>query len=114
MFFCCWYLYMQLNEVLSPNPFNRPRAVIMLEVKGIEGSKFNIFCHFFPYPVRLILHMCLCYHAVLSLPADQQLLVDHLANAHVGSAIRSKVPVDSFIAEIQLPGSSMFCYVLIS
>ncbi|KAK7246165.1 hypothetical protein RIF29_41025 [Crotalaria pallida] len=27
----------KLNEVLSPNPFNRPRAVFLLEVNGING-----------------------------------------------------------------------------
>ncbi|CAJ1962990.1 unnamed protein product [Sphenostylis stenocarpa] len=27
----------KLNEVLSPNPFKRPRAVFLLEVKGING-----------------------------------------------------------------------------
>lgn len=27
----------KLNEVLVPNPFDRPRAVFLLEVKGVEG-----------------------------------------------------------------------------
>lgn len=30
-------LILQLNEVLMPNPFNRPRAVFMLEIDGVEG-----------------------------------------------------------------------------
>ncbi|XP_073132393.1 uncharacterized protein [Henckelia pumila] len=29
----------KLNEVLRPNPFNRPRAVLMLEVSGAEGTQ---------------------------------------------------------------------------
>ncbi|XP_010241117.1 PREDICTED: uncharacterized protein LOC104585816 [Nelumbo nucifera] len=29
----------KLNEVLLPNPFDRPRAVLMLEIKGIEDSQ---------------------------------------------------------------------------
>ncbi|KZV45760.1 hypothetical protein F511_33365 [Dorcoceras hygrometricum] len=29
----------KLNEVLMPNPFNRPRAVLMLEVTGTEGTQ---------------------------------------------------------------------------
>lgn len=29
----------KLNEVLVPNPFERPRAVFLLEVKGAEGSQ---------------------------------------------------------------------------
>ncbi|KAF9610789.1 hypothetical protein IFM89_024898 [Coptis chinensis] len=61
----------KLNEVLSPNPFNRPRAVLMLEVGGTQ---------------------------------DQQLVMDHLSNAQVGSAIRSKVLFESTKAEIHLPG----------
>ncbi|KAE9594843.1 hypothetical protein Lal_00013207 [Lupinus albus] len=32
----------KLNEVLSPNPFNRPRAVFLLEVNGITGLEKNI------------------------------------------------------------------------
>lgn len=62
----------KLNEVLSPNPFNRPRAVIMLQLNGIK--------------------------------ADQQLLMDPIVDAQVGTAIRSKVPFDSSAIEIQLPG----------
>lgn len=34
LFFC----FSQLNEVLVPNPFNRPRAVFMLEVRGVGGT----------------------------------------------------------------------------
>ncbi|KAF9612283.1 hypothetical protein IFM89_038853 [Coptis chinensis] len=62
----------KLNEVLSPNPFNRPRAVLMLEVGGTQE--------------------------------DQQLVMDHVSNAQVGSAIRSKVLFESTKAEIHLPG----------
>ena len=29
---------LQLNEILMPNPFNRPRAVFLLDVRGAEGS----------------------------------------------------------------------------
>lgn len=29
--------FWQLNQVLVPNPFNRPRAVFMLEVTGVDG-----------------------------------------------------------------------------
>ncbi|XP_057957505.1 uncharacterized protein LOC131150667 [Malania oleifera] len=32
----------KLNKVLVPNPFNRPRAVFMLEVKGAEGSELAV------------------------------------------------------------------------
>ncbi|XP_073279333.1 uncharacterized protein [Primulina huaijiensis] len=32
----------KLNEVLMPNPFNRPRAVLMLEVTGAEGTQLNL------------------------------------------------------------------------
>lgn len=35
-FFLCFIIW-QLNEVLAPNPFNRPRAVLLLEVTGAEG-----------------------------------------------------------------------------
>ncbi|GFY93028.1 putative type 1 membrane protein [Actinidia rufa] len=28
----------KLNEVLMPNPFDKPRAVFMLDVRGAEGS----------------------------------------------------------------------------
>ncbi|XP_059632185.1 uncharacterized protein LOC132274859 [Cornus florida] len=33
---------LKLNEVLMPNPFDRPRSVLMLEVKGIEDSQHMI------------------------------------------------------------------------
>lgn len=29
--------FVQLNDVLIPNPFKRPRAVFLLEVNGING-----------------------------------------------------------------------------
>lgn len=32
----------KLNEVLTPNPFNRPRAVFMLEVRGVDDPKFMV------------------------------------------------------------------------
>lgn len=32
----------KLNEVLAPNPFDRPRAVLLLEVTGAEGSHFLV------------------------------------------------------------------------
>ncbi|CAH9079097.1 unnamed protein product [Cuscuta epithymum] len=32
----------KLNEVLAPNPFDRPRAVLLLEVTGVEGSHFLV------------------------------------------------------------------------
>ncbi|KAH7573059.1 hypothetical protein JRO89_XS03G0059800 [Xanthoceras sorbifolium] len=32
----------KLNEVLMPNPFNRPRAVFMLEVRGVDDPKFMV------------------------------------------------------------------------
>lgn len=32
------FIILQLNEVLVPNPFNRPRAVLMLEVRGVVGN----------------------------------------------------------------------------
>ncbi|PIA40184.1 hypothetical protein AQUCO_02500110v1, partial [Aquilegia coerulea] len=35
----------KLNEVLSPNPFNRPRAVLMLEVGGMEGDQQLLMDH---------------------------------------------------------------------
>lgn len=41
---CTDFIFLQLDEVLLPNPFDRPRAVFMLEVRGIEGqwkSRFN-------------------------------------------------------------------------
>ncbi|WOH13535.1 hypothetical protein DCAR_0833045 [Daucus carota subsp. sativus] len=33
----------KLNEVLMPNPFDRPRAVFLLEVKGAEASGNDLF-----------------------------------------------------------------------
>ncbi|KAJ0035618.1 hypothetical protein Pint_25387 [Pistacia integerrima] len=32
----------KLNEVLVPNPFNRPRAVLMLEVRGVADPKLVV------------------------------------------------------------------------
>ncbi|XP_044484588.1 uncharacterized protein LOC123210358 [Mangifera indica] len=32
----------KLNEVLVPNPFNRPRAVLMLEVRGVVDPKLSV------------------------------------------------------------------------
>lgn len=32
------YLILQLNKVLMPNPFDRPGAVLVLEVRGSEGK----------------------------------------------------------------------------
>lgn len=29
--------FLQLNEVLTPNPFHRPGAVFLLEVGGFDG-----------------------------------------------------------------------------
>ena len=49
----------QLNKVLSPNPFDRPHAVFMLEVTGIKGqylqlrNQFLYNCHF-----HLFLQFC--------------------------------------------------------
>lgn len=31
--------WLQLNEVLVPNPFDRPRSVVILEVTGAEGMQ---------------------------------------------------------------------------
>lgn len=40
------YDFLQLNEILVPNPFNRPRAVFLLEVNGYNGlwSWFWVGC----------------------------------------------------------------------
>ncbi|XP_058182252.1 uncharacterized protein LOC131300423 isoform X2 [Rhododendron vialii] len=35
-------LDVELNEVLMPNPFDRPRAVFMLAVEGAEGSQVMV------------------------------------------------------------------------
>ncbi|KAK2643929.1 hypothetical protein Ddye_019124 [Dipteronia dyeriana] len=32
----------KLNDVLMPNPFNRPRTVFMLEVRGVDDPKFMV------------------------------------------------------------------------
>lgn len=32
-------LLLQLNKILMPNPFERPRSVLLLEVRGVEGIR---------------------------------------------------------------------------
>ncbi|XP_028096144.1 uncharacterized protein LOC114296050 isoform X2 [Camellia sinensis] len=59
----------RLNEVLMPNPFDRPRSVFMLDVREAE---------------------------------DSQVMVQS-ANAWFGSALRSRVLMESNKADIQLP-----------
>ncbi|KAK9088089.1 hypothetical protein Syun_030483 [Stephania yunnanensis] len=36
----------KLNHLLSPNPFNRPRALLMLQVQGIRGDEQLLKDHF--------------------------------------------------------------------
>ncbi|XP_028080628.1 uncharacterized protein LOC114282184 isoform X1 [Camellia sinensis] len=62
----------RLNEVLMPNPFDRPRSVFMLDVRGAEVH------------------------------ADSQVMVQS-ANTWFGSALRSRVLMESNKADIQLP-----------
>ncbi|XP_026433595.1 uncharacterized protein LOC113331036 isoform X1 [Papaver somniferum] len=79
----------KLNGILSPNPFGRPHAVLMLEVSGTRGwiidlynGSYNfqrIYCNFF-------------------------VLADQIpAGVKFGSYIQSTVVLDSVKADVQLP-----------
>lgn len=99
--FLNFHLLLQLNEVLMPNPFNRPRAVFMLEVKGVEGritwlesscsAEFLKFCVLLGSKYNIIVH------------ADSQPRID-LDNLNSGTVYRSDIVIGSNEANIHLPG----------
>lgn len=41
-----FFSFSQLNEVLVPNPFDRPRAVFMVEVRGVGGTDSTLNIEF--------------------------------------------------------------------
>lgn len=97
--FIFYFFILQLNEVLMPNPFNRPRAVLMLEVRGVAGNALASWMHltFFFFSLTKFL-------VVKCLYADPKLLVD-LDSTRLVDAFNSKVILGSNKADIQLPGT---------
>lgn len=90
-------LHSQLNEVLAPNPFDRPHAVMILEVSGVEGQSFQLNQR----PKWVVIYLFVVYMTYVVL-AGQLLSADYL-KAQLGSVFKRRV-IGSSKAEIQLPG----------
>lgn len=84
-----------------PNPFNRPRAVFMLEVRGVDGLCFWYLYACNSYLQILSLFLGLAYK-LMFIHADPSLRVK--GDSIFSSAYGSKVVFDSKKVEIQLPG----------
>ena len=70
------FFKLQLDRILQPNPFSKPRAVVILEVHGIKGL---FLCHhlvFFVLSLEIFFLLIFCNLCADSLFDHDSILVD--------------------------------------
>lgn len=89
-----------------PNPLDRPRAVLMLEIKGEHG-----ICSTFENKIENIILVCMFskgVNIIFSLLIHVGPEIVNLKSGISSNVLTSKVHVGSESADIQLPGTFFF------
>lgn len=88
-------LYYQLNDILAPSPFSRPRAVLLLEITGGNGCALT-----FKAP-----NLTIFLFGIVKLDVFFS-VSEHLFQSRFTNSLNRKINLAGSSASIQLPGVS--------